>query len=79
MKTFKSPVATRRRALGLSQYALAKKAGVAQSHIQKIERGEIASPRVELALSIAKALETSVETLFGATHGAAMVASASGR
>jgi transcriptional regulator with XRE-family HTH domain len=65
MKRNKSNVAARRRQLGLSQYALAKRAGVAQSHIQKIECGEIAFPRVELAMAIAKALEVSVETLFG--------------
>jgi len=47
----------------LSGYALAKAAGTTPSHIARIEKGEC-SPGVELALSLASVLGTTVEELF---------------
>lgn len=59
------PVRIRREALGLSGYALAKKVGISQSHLREIETGEIAAPRIDLALAIADALGADVRELFG--------------
>lgn len=48
----------------MNQASLAKAVGIQQSHMRKIERGEVATPGVDLALRIAAALSTDVETLF---------------
>jgi transcriptional regulator with XRE-family HTH domain len=72
------PVTTKRKVLGLSGYALAKKVGISATHLHDIESGRIASPSVDLALKLAAALESDVRTLFEAP-GAVLVASASGR
>ncbi|WP_123959767.1 helix-turn-helix transcriptional regulator [Corynebacterium pseudopelargi] len=52
-----------RRALGMSQQALAEAAGVSRQTIANIERGSYA-PSVYLALRIARTLALTVETLF---------------
>ncbi|MDK2371880.1 MAG: CBS domain-containing protein [Candidatus Korarchaeota archaeon] len=51
-----SSIARERRALGLSQKELAKMAGVSQSLISKVERGQMV-PSYEVALRIFEALE----------------------
>jgi len=57
-------VASRRRQRGLSQSGLAKAAGVSRQAIGAIESGR-AQPGVGLAISVARALEASVEEIFG--------------
>ena len=58
-----SPLSRFRQRRGLSQYALAKKVGIAQSHLRSIERGET-EPRVRLAIRLAKELGVSERELF---------------
>lgn len=58
-------VAVRRESLGLTQYALARLVGIPQTHLRKIEEGQILSPSVKLAMAIAGALNTDVSELFG--------------
>lgn len=53
-----------RKEKGISQEALAKMVGTDQSHISRIEKSHI-EPGVNLAYSIARALDTTVEELFG--------------
>ncbi|MBE3557591.1 MAG: helix-turn-helix domain-containing protein [Firmicutes bacterium] len=53
-----------RRALGLTQQQLATQVGVSRQLISAIEAGRT-QPSLDLALSIAATLHTSVETLFG--------------
>jgi putative molybdopterin biosynthesis protein len=57
-------VAAKRRALGLSQEALAQAGGVTRQAIGAIESGRT-QPGVTLALAIARTLNASVEELFG--------------
>jgi len=57
-------VRARREALGLSQVALARAAGISRQALGAIEAGR-ATPAVDVALRIASALETAVEALFG--------------
>jgi DNA-binding XRE family transcriptional regulator len=59
------PVRARRKELGLSGNALAKKVGISATHLHEIETGRIAAPSVVLALRLADALSVPVETLFG--------------
>lgn len=59
------PVARRRRALGWSQAELAGRAGIPRSSISAIESRRLV-PSVAAALAVARALECSVEELFGA-------------
>ena len=54
----------RRKELGLSQQALAKSVGVSRQTIISMEQGNYA-PSVYLALKVASALDTTVETLWG--------------
>ena len=54
----------RRKEVGLSQQALAKSAGVSRQTIITMEQGNYA-PSVYLALRVADALDTDVETLWG--------------
>jgi putative transcriptional regulator len=49
---------------GLSQEEFAAKVGVSRQTISSVER-RLSDPSVRLALQIARALETSVEELFG--------------
>lgn len=55
-----SHIAKERRALGLSQRELARMAGVSQSLISKVERGQVV-PNYEIALRIIRALEVARE------------------
>lgn len=55
---------TRRKELLLTQKQVAKKVGIAESAYQRYENGENV-PNACLAISIAKALETTVEDLYG--------------
>jgi putative transcriptional regulator len=55
---------TRRRAVGLTQEALAAAAGVSRQTIIATEGGDYA-PSVYLALRIAASLDTTVEALWG--------------
>lgn len=54
----------RREKLGLSQRALAEKAGTTHTAIRMIEIGRHGNPRIELVLRLARALECSVEDVF---------------
>jgi len=58
------PVAERRKTRGWSQDDLAAQSGVPRSSISAIEAGRL-TPSVTAALAVAKALECSVEELFG--------------
>ena len=53
-------VAARREAAGLSQAALARMVGIQQSHLRKIERGEVEAPSIHLAVAITAALGANV-------------------
>ncbi len=57
-------IAAQRRALGLSQEAVAQAGGVTRQAVGAIESGRT-QPSVALALAIARALNASVEELFG--------------
>jgi putative molybdopterin biosynthesis protein len=59
-------VRERREALGLSQAELASSCGLSRQSIGAIEAAR-ATPSVEVALRLARALETQVETLFSST------------
>jgi len=65
------PSALRERRLlqGCSQDQLARAAGVSRQALNALERGH-AQPSVQTALALAAILGTSVEALFGNTHGA---------
>ncbi|MBX3463294.1 MAG: helix-turn-helix domain-containing protein [Planctomycetes bacterium] len=58
-------IAARRRARGLTQAELGRQAGLPRSSIGAIESGRL-RPSVDAALAVARALECSVEDLFGA-------------
>ncbi|MFU8818066.1 MAG: helix-turn-helix domain-containing protein, partial [Pseudomonadales bacterium] len=58
------PIAARRGARGWSQLELAQRSGISRSSISAIESARL-SPSVDAALALARALETSVEALFG--------------
>ncbi len=61
-RSFGRVVRKRRGMLGLTQEALAHQAGVHRTHVGLIERGE-RSPSLDVARSIALALETELSTL----------------
>ncbi len=63
-------VAARRNALGWSQDKLSARAGVPRSSVSAMEAGRL-TPSVAAALAISRALECSVEELFGAAGGKA--------
>ncbi len=52
-----NPIAARREALGLSQYAVARRAGISQTNLSKIENGIVSSPGIRIAIAIADALD----------------------
>lgn len=54
----------RREAAGWSQAELARRAGISRAAVSAIETGRV-SPSVTAALGLARALDSSVETLFG--------------
>lgn len=58
-----SPLVVHREAAGLTQYGLAKRAGIQQSHLRKIEE-EGTEPGVRLALRLADVLGADVRELF---------------
>jgi len=60
-----SSVASRRKARGWSQEELAARSGVPRSSVSAVEAGRL-TPSVTAALAVARALECSVEELFGA-------------
>lgn len=64
-KTDTHSVADRRKARGWSQDELATQSGIPRSSVSAIEAGRL-TPSVTAALAVAKALECSVEELFGA-------------
>ena len=76
--TLSSRLTQVRRARGLSQGELARAAGVSRQAIGAIETGRV-QPSVVLALSLARALSSSVEELFGAGDGPQLEAELSGR
>lgn len=49
---------------GLTQAELAERAGVSRKTVNTVENG-VFTPSVLVALSLARALDTTVETLFG--------------
>ena len=57
-----------RQAMELTQQELAKKIGVSETHLQRIEYGK-ARPNIETALRLAHQLCTTVEDLFPLTVG----------
>ena len=62
-RTKRTALARLREKQKLTQYALAKRVGIAQSHLQSIERGET-EPRIRLAMRIAEVLGVSVGALW---------------
>lgn len=52
---------------GMPQQVLAKRAGIAQSHISMIVSGE-RTPRLPLALKLARIANVPVESLIGKLH-----------
>ncbi|WP_433934148.1 substrate-binding domain-containing protein [Sorangium cellulosum] len=65
-------VREQREARGLSQVALAERAGLTRQSVGAIEAGR-ATPAVDVALRIARALDCQVEDLFGAPGAATLV------
>lgn len=63
-----TPLERARREAGLTQSALAQLAGIAQPTISRAERGK--DPLVSHAIQIARALGTSVESLFAGAERA---------
>lgn len=64
MGNFRDNLRNRRLQLLMSQEELAKKIGVTQTTIWLYERGE-ATPKIEIALRLARALGMTVEQLAG--------------
>ena len=58
-------IAERRQALGLSQKALAKRTGIAQSELSRLERGD-GNPTIKTLSIVASALEGRVRLVFPA-------------
>jgi putative transcriptional regulator len=56
-------VASTRKQMGISQADLARRVGISQSYLCRIEQGERITP-TPLSLAIADALDSSVEQLF---------------
>lgn len=74
MSTPEHPLRSARLAAGIDQDGLAERSGVSQGTISRIEGGTI--PTAANALRLARALNTTVEALFG--HTVADVAEAPG-
>lgn len=64
MGSFRDNLRIRRLQLRMSQLDLAKKIGVTQTAIWQYENGE-ATPKIEIALRLARALGMTVEQLAG--------------
>lgn len=67
MGKFSSNIRNRREMLNLSQADLAKRAGVTQTTIWMYENGE-STPKLAIAIALAKALGVTVEQLVGETQ-----------
>lgn len=65
-------VRAQREARGLSQHALAERAQLSRQSVGAIEAGR-ATPAVDVALRLARALDCRVEELFGAPHAPATI------
>jgi transcriptional regulator with XRE-family HTH domain len=52
-----------RKEKGLTQEALARKAGISFHTLVKIEGGRIKNPRIETVIKLAKALDVSIDRL----------------
>lgn len=58
----------RRKALGLTQRAVAEAAGIAPAHVGHIEAGRIAVPRADVAKRIATAVRVSLDEMLAAAE-----------
>lgn len=63
LKIIGKRIRARRRGLGMSQEALAERAGLHYTYIGQIERGE-KNPSIETMLKLCGALDTTIEKLF---------------
>lgn len=63
LKTIGKRIRARRQSLGMSQEALAERAGLHYTYIGQIERGE-KNASIETMVKLCGALETTLETLF---------------
>ena len=61
--SFRTTLKRLRRAKGLSQYALARQAGVAQQYVNELERGLKTNVGIETMRKLAKALDVKVGRL----------------
>lgn len=59
MKDYREVLRNKRKALGLSQYMLAKKAGISQSFVNEIECGK-KSPSIDMFFKLCEVLEIRV-------------------
>jgi len=57
-----------RKEKGLTQEALAQKAGISFHTLVKIEGGKIKNPRIDTVMKLAKALNVSVDKLLGSNN-----------
>jgi transcriptional regulator with XRE-family HTH domain len=64
MPTFAESLAVARTAAGLSQYALAQKAGISKQSLSTLELGT-RQPSLETAMKLAKALGITIDQLAG--------------
>lgn len=62
-----SRIRAHRKARGLSASELARRAGLARTHVSLIERGTRRTPSIETVQAIARALGVSVSELLGDT------------
>ncbi len=62
-RSFKATLKRQRQAKGLSQYALAKKAGVSQQYLNELEAGKKRNPGIETVRKLAKALKVRLSEL----------------
>ena len=54
---------------GMSQVELADRLGTSQSYVARLEKGEIANPKLNRLRQISRVLNITVESLTGALHG----------
>ena len=54
---------------GMSQAELAGRLGTSQSYVARLEKGEIANPKLDRLRQISRVLDITVEDLTGALHG----------
>jgi transcriptional regulator with XRE-family HTH domain len=58
-------IAKRRKELDISLEEVARRAGTSKSHIWDLEKGNSVNPTITMLLSVASALNTSINTLLG--------------